>query len=376
MTPAAESPGPNDPTRDAERDRAALAQYFQSAAGASPVPRHVRDSLPLWNSKAFLEMLSGTKPLWFPSREHFLERVTQALEDSNGVLGQSAKTRSWLRCTFNSFADFLNREDRWDAFLRGDLPAQVGCLEGWVSFLRTRGLSHTTVHTYWRGLASGLNRMARRDGALSPARFAERPAPGLVRPKALPRSAVEQIFQFLRNRQWSSGLERARNLALVGMMALAGLRRGEVLSLAVGDVLLESSSLRIRRGKGRHGGRDRTAYMTPQLVGLVAEYLAERKRAGRTHPELFSSLVGDRRIGDVTVRRLFRQIERGTNVHATPHMLRHSYATMLRQAGVSDRVAMDLLGHRSLAVLQRYSAVFDGECATEAARLSLDVPLG
>lgn len=371
-----ETPAPNGSSWNADRDRGVLAQFIRSADGAAPVPRHVRDALPLWNSKALLEFLAGAKPLWFPSREHFLARVLQALEDSKGVLGQSAKTRSWLRCTFNSFADFLTREDRWDAFLRGDLPAQVGVLEAWVASLRKRGLSHTSVHTYWRALASGLNRMASHDGAISPVRFAERPAPGLVRPRALPRSAVEQIFQFLRNQQWDSGFERARNLALVGMMALAGLRRGEVLSLGVGDVTLESSSLRIHRGKGRNGGRDRTAYMTPQLVGLVAEYLAERKRAGRTHPELFSSLVGDRRIGEVTVRRLFRQIESGTKIHVTPHMLRHSYATMLRQSGVSDRVAMDLLGHRSLAVLQRYSAVFDGECATEAARLSLDVPLG
>ncbi len=369
-------PSPTGPDRTLDANRAALAQLMQSAGGAIPIPRHVRDAFPLWNSKALLELLSGAKPLWFPSREHFLERVKLALEESKGVLGQSAKTQSWLRCTFNSLETFLTREDRWNAFLRGDLPAQVACLEGWVAALRLRGLSHTTVHTYWRALASGLNRMADRDGTLSPARFAERPAPGLVRPRALPRVAIEQIFQFLRNQQWHSAFGRARNLALVGLMALAGLRRGEVLSLGVGDVNLESSSLRIRRGKGRHGGRDRTAYMTPQLVRLLADYLEERKRSHRTHPELFSSLVGDRRIGEVTVRRLFRQIERGTKIHVTPHMLRHSYATMLRQSGVSDRIAMDLLGHRSLAVLQRYSAVFDGECAAEAARLTLDVPLG
>lgn len=374
--PEVAPPSPTGPDQTLDANRAALAQLMQSAGGAIPIPRHVRDAFPLWNSKALLALLSGAKPLWFPSREHFLERVTLALEESKGVLGQSAKTQSWLRCTFNSLETFLTREDRWDAFLRGDLPAQVACLEAWVAALRLRGLSHTTVHTYWRALASGLNRIADRDGTLSPARFAERPAPGLVRPRALPRVAIEQIFQFLRNQQWHSAFGRARNLALVGLMALAGLRRGEVLSLGVGDVSLESSSLRIRRGKGRHGGRDRTAYMTPQLVRLLAAYLEERKRSHRTHPELLSSLVGDRRIGEVTVRRLFRQIERGTKIHVTPHMLRHSYATMLRQSGVSDRIAMDLLGHRSLAVLQRYSAVFDGECAEEAARLTLDVPLG
>ena len=90
---------------------------------------------------------------------------------------------------------------------------------------------------------------------------------------------------------------------------------------------------------------------------------------------LFRSLDGDRRIGEVTIRRLFARIRAGTGIYVTPHMLRHSYATMLRQAGVSDRVAMELLGHRSLAVLQRYSAIFDGECAAEAGRLTLAVPL-
>lgn len=337
--------------------------------------RLLREIAPLLTTESVARLIAHAKPMWFPSREHFAERTAALIEFTSGVLGQSGKTRSWLRCALGSLESYLTRATAWDRLLRGDLETQVQCLNDWVADLRSHGLSHTTVHTYWRAVASALNRIADQDGTVSPARFAARPEPGLRRPRALPRDTVEALFRFVRNQQWSSPLERTRNVALLGVMALAGLRRGEVLRLEVGDVELSARTIRVQRGKGRGGGRDRTAYMTPQLVSLVSTYLSERRRAGRSHPELFTSTAGNRRIGEVTIRRLFAQIQAGTQVHVTPHMLRHSFATMVRQAGVSDRVAMELLGHRSLAVLQRYSAVFDGECAADAGRLRLDIPV-
>lgn len=336
----------------------------------------LREIAPLLAPSSLARLVSEAKPMWFPSKEHFEERTAALVAYTTGVLGQSVKTRSWLQCALRSLERYLTLARGWDRFTRGSLEEQVRALDRWVADLRARGRSHTTVHTYWRAVSSALNRIADQDGTVSPARFAARPEPGLPRPRALPRATVEAIFQFVRNQQWASPLERTRNLALLGVMALAGLRRGEVLKLEVGDVELSASTLRIRRGKGRGGGRDRTAYLTPQLVSLLADYLAERRRANRTHVEVFTCLRRNKRIGEVTIRRLFLRLRAGTGIHVTPHMLRHSYATMLRQAGVSDRVAMELLGHRSLAVLQRYSAIFDGECATEAERLTLDVPLG
>jgi integrase len=56
-------------------------------------------------------------------------------------------------------------------------------------------------------------------------------------------------------------------------------------------------------------------------------------------------------------------------------MLRHTYATLLRTAGVPDRVAMDLMGHASLTMLKRYSHVYDGEHADAARKLQLDIDL-
>lgn len=88
-------------------------------------------------------------------------------------------------------------------------------------------------------------------------------------------------------------------------MLLAGLRKGEVLRLTLNDVNVEARTIRIKRGKGKHGGKDHTAYPTPQLVVILSNYLDERRRAGKTHPELLSSIDANRAIGEVTVWRLF-----------------------------------------------------------------------
>ena len=75
------------------------------------------------------------------------------------------------------------------------------------------------------------------------------------------------------------------------------------------------------------------------------------------------------------VDRIVERTRQKLGFRFTPHLLRHTYATLLRQSDVPDRVAMDLLGHTSLAMLQRYSHVFDGEHQREAAKLHLDIGL-
>jgi integrase/recombinase XerD len=158
-------------------------------------------------------------------------------------------------------------------------------------------------------------------------------------------------------------------------MLLAGLRRGEVVALRVGDVDLSRGIIHLRAAKGRHGGKDRTAYMPPQLGMLMRAYLLERDRVHRTHPELLTSTVADRPVSATTIKRLFELLTRALGLRVSPHMLRHTYATLLRMSGVPDRVAMDLMGHARLAMLKRYSHVFDGEHADEVRKLQLDIDL-
>jgi len=312
-------------------------------------------------------------PLQFRDLTHADEAAQRVYRRGSEIDGLRPTTIRWMRDAYRSFRAFL-REDhqRERAFVGGNAVEQVRLVEEWVAWLRGRGVSVTSIRTYWRGLESLFRRIEESEGMFNPVAQLVPPRAAPPLPKAITKAAAEQVMHFLANVQWSSPFERHRNLALVGLMLLAGLRKSEVLRLTVADVDIEAGTIRILRGKGKNGGKDRTAYMTPQLVALLRLYEAARRSAKKSHPEYISSVRGNRRIGEVTIRRVLSFLSRELNMHLTPHMLRHTYATLLRQSGVPDRVAQELLGHASLAMLQRYSHVFEGECSSEAARLQLE----
>lgn len=314
-------------------------------------------------------------PFQFPSLGHFDARLSQILVHMRDVDGLQGSTLHWIRYALANFRRFLAAPDYERAFLGGDVRQQVRVLHAWVGSMRTAGLTHATVNNYWRALQIAFKRITFLDGMLSPVSLLPTPRAGHRNPRFLTRESAERVLSFVGDYAWPIRLARARNLVLVGFMLLAGLRRGEVLRLRNGDVDAEAGAIRIVRGKGRFGGKDRTSYMTPQLQELVRTFQQARSAAGRTHPEFLTSLTGDRGIGEGAMRELFTQISHGVGMTVTPHMLRHTYATLLRQTGVPDRLTMDLLGHTSLAMVQRYSHVYDGEHAAAAARLTLDVRL-
>jgi site-specific recombinase XerD len=309
-------------------------------------------------------------PLQFPSLTHFGDRVAGVVSRSATVEGLSPRTVAWMNTSFRLFRRFLADDpNRERTFLSGDASRQMAIVGDWVMSLRARGVSHTSTATYWHGLKTTLRRLEAEDGCFNPTTLIQPPRAAAPLPRCLTRNDAVKLLRTLRNLQWRSDLERSRNEAVVGLMLMAGLRRGEVLRLEFADVHLAERTISIRRGKGRHGGKDRTSYMTPQLRDLLSAYIDERRRARRTHPEFITSVRRDGGIGEVSIRRLFKLLSSATGVHVTPHMLRHTYATLLRQSGVADRVAQELLGHSSLAMLQRYSHVFEGEYASEAAKL-------
>jgi integrase len=246
-------------------------------------------------------------------------------------------------------------------------------LDGWVAALRERRVARSTINGYWRGVRAILRRVQARRHVVNPLDYRPVPRVGHINPRCLPRHAAEQLLRFVGNFQWSSDFVRSRNVGIVATMLLAGLRRGEILRVTVSDIDPVARTIRIVQGKGRHGGKDRTAYMTDQLREILTAYLLVRRRGEYATPALFVQARADRAIEEGAIRRLFRTIRDVGGIPCTPHALRHTYATLLRQAGVPDRVAMELLGHTSLQMLQRYSHVFDGEQVQEAAKLALNL---
>jgi site-specific recombinase XerD len=146
-----------------------------------------------------------------------------------------------------------------------------------------------------------------------------------------------------------------RNLALVDLLFATGLRVGEVSSLNVQDFFMRESVYRVK-GKG---GRDRLAVVVDEeTVRVQRKYLEARAQIETRSPALFLNSSGMR----LTTQGIANVIARlreaaGIKRHVTPHMLRHTVATLLLRNGVDIRIVQEFLGHASIATTQRYTHV-------------------
>lgn len=311
-------------------------------------------------------------PLQAQSLEAFDARVVAVIADVGSVEGLQPTTQAWARRSYRAFRRFLKESAAERAFLSGDVRVQATVLQRWIAWMRTAGLSRTAINSYWRGMASITRWIQRREATMDPFVYVAAPGVGQLQPRCLTRAAAETFLATAKHYPWNTSLERARNLAIVGLMLLAGLRRGEVLRLGFANVDPASGTIRILAGKGMHGGKDRTAYMPEQLRAMLSTYIRERTVAQRTHPEFLTSLRANAGISSSVLRNLFRTLCGASGVRASPHMLRHTYATLLRQSGVPDRVLMELLGHASIAMTYRYAHVYADEVRANAERLRID----
>src|SRR5947199_393663 len=98
---------------------------------------------------------------------------------------------------------------------------------------------------------------------------------------------AEHVLGFTKStRMWyRNGFERTRNAAIIGVALYAGLRKREIIRLEYRDVDLEEGTIFIRRGKGKNGGKDRTAYIASELRMLLATYIRARRARQVTAPE-------------------------------------------------------------------------------------------
>lgn len=309
-------------------------------------------------------------PFQYPSLEHLDAAVDAAIRRREELRTASPTTTAWVRNSYRSFRRYLALHDARGQFVTGELRAQVALLEGWIIAMGARGMRRGGINSTWRGLVSAF-RWITRGGVTNPARFVDAPKVGRLTPSFLTRDAAEEVLRFVRNRIWRTEFERARNSVVIGLMLLAGLRRGEVIRLQRGDVTLSSGALLLRGAKGRDGGSNRAAYMPPQLRELVHDYIELlRDLPARRHPELLTS-GRNAPLSSAAITRICKVISRESGIHVAPHMLRHSYATLLRQSGVPDRIAMELMGHADLRMLLRYSHVEADEPRRAANQLEL-----
>lgn len=173
-------------------------------------------------------------------------------------------------------------------------------------------------------------------------------------PHKVPRPMeVHRIFEMLDTLD-GGGWTDARDKALFGLLYGSGLRISEGLSLNIRDIDQCTDVLRIT-GKG---SKQREVPVLPQSLQLIAAYRASCPEPEEDTRPLFVGVQGKRlNPGMVQKRMRALRIRMGLGETATPHALRHSYATHLLGEGLNLREVQELLGHASLTTTQRYTEV-------------------
>ena len=163
-------------------------------------------------------------------------------------------------------------------------------------------------------------------------------------PIVLSGQQVEAIFKAVQSLKY-------RTIFMV--MYASGLRISEACSLRPGDVDSERGVLRVEAGKGN---RDRYTLLSPRLLQSLRDYW----QADRPHgPWLFPGRAPGKQVSSESARQVFHKAVAAADIRkgATPHTLRHSFATHLLETGTDISVIQALLGHSSVAAAQIYAHV-------------------
>jgi len=233
--------------------------------------------------------------------------------------------------------------------------------------VRTRNARLAAIHSFFKFVAleePAHSAMCQRVLAI-PVKKAERK---LV--TSLDRSEQEALLAAPDRTTWLG----RRDHAIIALLFQTGLRVSELRGLRREDIVLSTGAHVRCRGKGR---KERCTPLTRQVVAVLRAWLAER--AGQPHEPAFPTRRGSTLSRDA-VERLIAKHTAVTSVkcrslskkHVTPHVLRHTTAVTLLQAG-NDRAVIALwLGHESIETTQIY---LDADLSMKERALARTAPL-
>jgi integrase/recombinase XerC len=217
------------------------------------------------------------------------------------------------------------------------------------------GLSAATRARRLAAVRSFFRYLARRQGCDCPAvRLVGMPRARRPAPRALSEPAARSVARNI-GEEADSAFAQARDVALFTLLYGCGLRIGEALGLRVRDAPApDGTGALVVRGKG---GKERAVPVLPAVRAAVAAWLRHHPDRRADSP-LFVGVRGGA-LNPAVAQRTMRAFRRhaGLPEHATPHALRHSFATHLLGAGADLRAIQELLGHASLSTTQRYTSV-------------------
>lgn len=237
--------------------------------------------------------------------------------------------------------------------LRGLVALPQTDMRAWMAHERGRGVGARSMSRALSAVKGFTAWLADREGLDASAALSTR-APKFRRklPRPITEEAAVQVLATVGDDAREDWIA-ARDIAVVTLLYGCGLRISEALGLTGGAQSL-ADVLRIT-GKG---GKERLVPVLPAAKEAVTNYVSLCPYSLSASEPLFRGMRG----GALNPRLISAAMERvrarlGLPATATPHALRHSFATHLLSAGGDLRAIQELLGHASLSTTQAYTAV-------------------
>ncbi len=172
-------------------------------------------------------------------------------------------------------------------------------------------------------------------------------------PPKLTKQEAMRLLEVVENYPWPDRYLRSRNHAILSTFIFTGLRKRELLNLKFTDVDTENRTVFVNQGKG---SKDRIIPMSSQLEWVLTKYMLERKRKGKTCPELFTSSQRNTGFTDSGLKRMIDKIKETSGIQFTAHRLRHTFATLMLEGGCDIYSLSKMMGHSDIKTTTIYLA--------------------
>lgn len=216
----------------------------------------------------------------------------------------------------------------------------------YMMFLKKKGLSSSSIARNISSVRS-MYRYLISKGAVNPAILNLFESPKIERkiPETLNKQMIDRIIYASDSKKHST---RIRNIAILGLLATTGIRISELLFLKKEDINLKENWIRVI-GKGN---RERIVFFPEGIKPFLSQYVSQsgtflfetKKNKPMTRQNIWK-----------IVRASGKKV--GLNISLKPHMLRHTFATLLLESGMDIRIIQELLGHKSISTTKIYTQV-------------------
>ena len=282
-----------------------------------------------------------------------IDALSRFLDHQRALNGASENTITAYQTDVLGFLNFMTLHKADPQGLAALARISVTDMRAWMASERSRGVAARSLARSLSAVKSFYRWLSEREG-FEPTAVLSTRAPKFQKklPRPLAEDAAKAVLDTVELQSKDSWVG-ARDAAVVTLLYGCGLRISEALGLTGADVPLPET-LRII-GKG---GKERIIPVLPAARDAVNSYLRQCPHELVAEGPLFRGIRG----GALNPRQVQKVMEHtrlqlGLPSTATPHAMRHSFATHLLTAGGDLRTIQELLGHSSLSTTQAYTAV-------------------